>query len=80
MSDSICDRYDLDFEKRMENDELPKKNRTIKFGTIPNKLHVRSLTRAYVTKTRTFAHQHCPIGSNEVLGDTMSIRMVLLCD
>lgn len=44
MSDSICDQYDLDFEKRMENDELPKKNRTIKFGMIPNKRHVRLLT------------------------------------
>jgi len=34
MSDGKCNRYDLDFEKRMENDELPKKNRTIKFADI----------------------------------------------
>ena len=46
MSDGKCNRYDLDFEKRMENDELPKKNRTIKFGKIPNKSHVRLFTTA----------------------------------
>ena len=30
----------LDFEKRMENDEPQKKNRTIKFGMIPKTLSV----------------------------------------
>jgi len=46
MSDSKCNLYDLDFEKRMENDELQKKNRTIKFGKIPNRSHVPLFTKA----------------------------------
>ena len=42
VADSKClDCNDSDFEKRMENEEPQKKNRTIKFGMIPNKSCVR---------------------------------------